>query len=195
MNALDIVILLLFIHIVSPRKKHIPEWCLIVVNTVLYTASIFRRICFWISENNDFTGGIGLLTYTCAIISGILLMILLWESIREFHPSRGNENLIPVMATQVIALPYLMDANAGVILQPVSFLTIAVVVCCSMYYSSMHLHFVREHEDEMKKGQRMQIMISQIQPRFLYNTLSTIQAMCSATRKYKPSHLNCIVCP
>ena len=47
-----------------------------------------------------------------------------------------------------------------------------------LFYIWIHLQFVREHEEDLKARQRIQIMVSQIQPHFLYNTLSTIQAMC-----------------
>jgi sensor histidine kinase YesM len=37
---------------------------------------------------------------------------------------------------------------------------------------------VREHENALKAEQRIKIMMSQIQPHFLYNTLTTIQSLC-----------------
>jgi sensor histidine kinase YesM len=54
----------------------------------------------------------------------------------------------------------------------------AIVSCNLFYYIWLHLNFVREHEDDLMAHQRVQIMVSQIQPHFLYNTLSTIQALC-----------------
>ena len=47
-----------------------------------------------------------------------------------------------------------------------------------LYYIWLHLQFVREHENDLKAQQRIQIMMSQIQPHFMYNTLATIQALC-----------------
>ena len=61
---------------------------------------------------------------------------------------------------------------------PVSFLTITLVSCSLFYYIWLHLQFVREHENALAAEQRIKIMMSQIQPHFLYNTLSTIQALC-----------------
>ena len=55
---------------------------------------------------------------------------------------------------------------------------IAAVFYCVFYYIWLHLHFVHEHERALLAEQRIQIMISQIQPHFLYNTLTTIQSLC-----------------
>ena len=43
----------------------------------------------------------------------------------------------------------------------------------------LHLQFVREHEQALRAEQRIQIMMTQIQPHFLFNTLSTIRALCA----------------
>ena len=73
-----------------------------------------------------------------------------------------------------------LDYHVGSLLQPISFLTIAVVIDCALYYAWLHLQFVREHEDDLKANQRMQIMLTQIKPHFLYNALGTIEALCDS---------------
>ena len=55
----------------------------------------------------------------------------------------------------------------------------AIVVGSVFYYIWLHLQFVREHEDDLKTRQRILIMLSQIQPHFLYNALSAIQYLCT----------------
>ena len=53
------------------------------------------------------------------------------------------------------------------------------MVSASLFYDIwLHTQFVREHELALMAEQRIQIMMTQIQPHFLYNTLSTIQALC-----------------
>ncbi|MBR1749276.1 MAG: histidine kinase [Ruminococcus sp.] len=61
---------------------------------------------------------------------------------------------------------------------PVSYLTIAVVCCGLFYYIWLHLEFAKEHERALMAEQRIKIMMSQIQPHFVSNTLTTIQALC-----------------
>jgi len=58
------------------------------------------------------------------------------------------------------------------------YLTIAIVSCCVFFYIWLHMQFVREHERSLEAEQRIRIMITQIQPHFLYNTISTISALC-----------------
>ena len=52
------MILLLFLKIIHPEKKHVPEWMLVGVNAVLYAVSIFVPLCFKIDETNAFGGSI-----------------------------------------------------------------------------------------------------------------------------------------
>ena len=45
------------------------------------------------------------------------------------------------------------------------------------YYIWLHLQFVRAHENDLMASQRIQIMMTQIQPHFLFNALNTIRAL------------------
>ena len=46
-----------------------------------------------------------------------------------------------------------------------------------VYYIWLHLQFVREHERDLMAAQRIQIMMTQIQPHFLFNALNIIRAL------------------
>jgi len=169
--------LILFLYIIS-AKKHVWEWCLIGVNTLLYAASVFWDICFTIDYKNTYHPGIPGFQYTCTVTSLVLLADLLYRTIRENRPEGKKENLIPVFVTTAILFGLVLDSHVGSIPQAVSFLTIAIVISCSLYYSWLHLKFVREHEQALQAEMRIQIMMQQIQPHFLYNTLFTIQLLC-----------------
>ena len=67
--------------------------------------------------------------------------------------------------------------RVGVEPQPISFLTIAIVTGCVFYYIWLHLQFVRAHERDLETAQRVKIMMTQIQPHFLFNALNTIRAL------------------
>ena len=60
----------------------------------------------------------------------------------------------------------------------VNYLTDAIVTDCILYYNWLHMRFVKEYEEALRARQRIEIMMSQMQPHFLYNTLMTIQALC-----------------
>ena len=177
------VILVLFLLIIEPMKKHIWEWMLTGVNAVLYAISAFTPLCFWIDDHNNFVGVNGFLRYTCLGISIILLCVLCYRTIRAFKPSRRKETWIPIFVALLILLAYVMDDHVGSMKQPVAFLTIAIVICSTLYYNWLHFQFVREHEQALQTEQRVQLMLSQIKPHFLHNALTTIVDLCDIEPK------------
>ena len=172
------VFLVLFLSIVWPEGKMWPAWTLAGINAALYFSSPFTKLCFEIREF-DFAALWGPLWFSCILVSGVLLLELLIRTILRYREMRRLEHLIPVFVALIIAASVALDMNVGMAQQPVSFLTIAIVVGSVFYYIWLHLQFVREHEKDLMASQRIQIMMTQIQPHFLYNTLSTIQVLCS----------------
>ena len=77
----------------------------------------------------------------------------------------------------------LMDISDLYRLYPVSYLTIAIVCCSLFYYIWLHLEFVKAHESDLMAEQRIKLMMSQIQPHFLYNSLSSISELCETDPK------------
>ncbi len=169
------VLPLLFLSIVNPDKKRVPLWCLAGVNAAVYLTAFFSGIAFSITADNHFQRGP--LCYTCHVISLVLLILLTAETVRQFHQRRKLENGIPVFNAAIVIASVIADLAADTD-GAVSFLTISIVSSSLFFYIWLHLQFVREHEKALRAEQRIQIMISQIQPHFLFNTLATIQALC-----------------
>ena len=109
-------------------------------------------------------------------ISGGLTSEKMKQELRKY--GYGLEGLVPTWCVLTIIISVVLDSEVFFDYEPIVFLTIAIVSCNLFYYIWMHLGFVREHEEDIKAEQRIQIMKSQIQPHFMYNTLSTIQALC-----------------
>ena len=86
--------------------------------------------------------------------------------------------LIPLLVVLIILVSVFLDDKVGCSEQPITYLTFGIVISSMLYYIWLHLRFVQDHEDDLKARQRMRIMLSQIQPHFLYNTLSVIQDLC-----------------
>ena len=170
------VLLVLFYYIVSDNKKFIGGWALIAVNTLLHLTALFSGVVFRIDENNHFQRGP--LGFSCHIISAALLFYLLFLTIKKSGNVRRFDAWIPLFNAGLIIASVVADTFINVGDCPVSFLTIAVVSCSLFYYIWLHLQFVKAHENALAAEQRIKIMMSQIQPHFLYNTLSTIQALC-----------------
>ena len=170
------LILLLFFYIVKTEQEYWRAWVLVGINTVIHLTALFSKLCFYIDGNNHYHRGP--MGYTCHIISGIFLVQLVYLSAKEFDREGGIEKFIPSFNAVLVILAVVADARFGGSEYPVTYLTAAIAGCSVFYYIWMHLQFVHRHELAVREEQRIQIMISQIQPHFLFNTLSTIQALC-----------------
>ena len=169
------VVLALFIRLTDPDMKHIPVMIVCAVNAAVYIISIFVPVAV------DFSGGRfrrGPLGYTCALVSLIFLAYLILISVRSYNNYRRFDMIIPVFASTAIVIAAVTDMIMPYSL-PVSFLMAAIVCGCVSYYLWLHLKFAKEHETSLLAESRIRIMMSQIQPHFLYNTLASIQALCA----------------
>ena len=172
------VILLLFLSIISRNKPRKAYWALVGINAGIHLTALFTDICFTIDANNMFQGGYPVLKDSCLITSLILLGMLVWSTFRDYHPYKRKEGWIPSFSAFILLLALLLDSCVHDIRQPVSFLTIFIVISSALYYIWLHFQFVKAHENALAAEQRIQIMMTQIQPHFLYNTLATIRSLC-----------------
>ena len=166
--------LILFLYIVQPERKYLGCWALAILNWGIYMTAYFSHLCFWIGSGNRFFRGP--LAFTCLYVSVILLGDLLVQSIRNNQTGGKQETLIPIFIVVMILASVYLDGRVYNDRQPVTFLTVAIVTSSMFYYIWLHLQFAREHEDDLKARQRIQIMLGQIQPHFLYNTLGAIKS-------------------
>jgi len=169
------VILVLFCYVVSPGDRFRLAWALTAINAAVYLTVFFSPLAFWISENNHYHGGP--LKYTCHVISAVLLFYLLFLSGRKFRTAGGQKNWILLLPALLIIGSIVLDERVTRAEQPVSFLTLGIIISSVFYYIWLHQQFVREHEAELLAGQRIQIMMSQIQPHFLFNSLEVIRGL------------------
>ena len=170
------VIIVLTYSIIAPQKRFLPAWALVCVNAAVYLTALFSPVCFTITVNNHFLGGP--LKHCCLVVSLVLLLYLLYLTVHEHRRVSLSETVMPVLSIVMILASIWADARTPEGALPIAYLTVAMAVSCVFYYIWLHLQFVCEHEEDMKAQQRIQIMMSQIQPHFLYNTLSTIQVLC-----------------
>lgn len=169
------LILALFIYIVE-TKKHYTVIAITAFNMLVYLTTPFTEFAFYISDDNHYMGGP--LRYCCLITSILLMVYLLYISFKEYRPENPKDIALPVFNAGIIVLGTYLDGTVGGSRQTVTYLTVAMVISSALYYRWLHLQFVQQHEKDFAAEQRIQIMMTQIQPHFLYNTLSTIQALC-----------------
>ena len=170
------MIIPLFFYIVYPKHRYRAAWALIAVNTLIHITALFSGICFSIDADNTFHRGV--LGYSCHIVSAVLMIQLVYLSLRDYSRVHRADSLIPIANAALIILSVGIDTVLDYREYPISFLTIAVVMCTLFYYIWLHLQFVRRHEQALQAEQRIQIMMTQIQPHFIYNTIATFKALC-----------------
>ena len=175
------VILLLFFYIVSEKKSLWPAWLLVGINCAVHLTACFSRVCFWIDAENVFHRGP--LGFTCHIVSALLLCELVYLTLHEYVSERKRDAWIPLANAALIIGSVVLDTFVDYRYLPTTCLTVAVVSSTLFYYIWLQMQFVRRREMAMMAEQRIQIMMTQIQPHFLYNTLSTIQVLCSVDPK------------
>ena len=174
------VFLILFLYIVCPDEKHLICWGLALVNFLIHLTAYFSHVCFWIDGSNHYQGGP--LSKACLFVSLMLIAYLLYRSLNNNRDTKFGKSgvTIHVFVVLMILISIFLDGMVGSTEQPVTFLTCAIVLSSMFYYIWLHLQFVRMHEEDLKAQQRIKLMMSQIRPHFLYNTLSSIQALCLA---------------
>ncbi|MCR4725405.1 MAG: histidine kinase [Clostridia bacterium] len=165
-------ILVLFIQIV---KEDWRPWILVGLNIAINSLAFATHWVFWFDETLHFKRGP--LGYTTHIIGFILLFWLIYKTKERYKELKGYGIVLPIAIVTVILAATLADTmlEDGPI---TSYLTISIVTCCVFYYIWLHQQYVLEHEEALRAEQRIRIMVSQIQPHFLFNTLTTIQALC-----------------
>lgn len=175
------VILQLFCCLVEPKRRLRPLWVVVGINAALHLTALFSPLVFYIDGNNHYHGGP--LHSACLIVSLLLLARLFCLSVRKFRQTHGREIWIPLFIVPIILLSIWLDGHVGLAELPVSFLTIAIVTACILYYNWLHLQMVRDYVQTIQNRQREQLMLSQIKPHFLYNALGTIEGLCEKDPK------------
>lgn len=173
------IVIVLFCKLVKPNVKNTFAWILVIINALTYSSALFSRAVFYIDETNHYQGGVldGKLSNLAYYICGALLIHLAYCTVTEYKNRKTWLWMVIANLTIVVASS-ILEISPAYREYPVSYVTIAIVCCSLFYYIWLHLEFVREHEMALMAEQRIKIMMSQIQPHFLYNTLATIQSLC-----------------
>ena len=168
------IVLYLFIRLAGIEWGKKTLNILIGLNTLIVLSAFFVPWVFYFDDNLSFHRGP--LGYVPFIISFILDLCLLIGSALRYSGIRRREGLVPSIISVAVIFSVFLDLDLG-FSPDVSFLTVAMTESTVFFYIWMHLQFVREHEASLKAEQRIKIMVSQIQPHFMFNTLTTIQAL------------------
>ena len=167
-------IIALFAFLFAPNRKHIFAWCLVGVNAIMHTTAFYSNIVFSIKPSNSFSGGP--LRYLCLIVSGVLLLYLAVIAFMSYKEKKINikEIIFHVFWMMIIVAGIVADILWGYDYIWISFITIFTVIAEICSYIWLHQRFVADYETAVLAEQRYKTMVSQLQPHFIYNSLSAI---------------------
>ncbi len=171
------IIILLFCYFVAINKKHILASILVGINAAIHIVDSIAgsHLVFYYDQNHVFKRGV--LGYTAFIISAILIAYLVYCTILE-HRFKKKLWWAALFIIGILVAATALDISPLYFNYPVSYITLAIVSCSLYYFIWLHVEYEEKHRKDLMAEQRIKIMMSQIQPHFLYNTLSTIQALC-----------------
>ncbi len=167
------LILVMFALLLSPDRIKIIAWSLVGINAILYLTSYFTHVCFFIDAINHYNPGP--IYFFSTIICGILLAYLVYLCISRYKATRPAEILFHLFWIGIIIVGIVADAYFNNKDQWVDYVTIAVIGISAFSYIWMHQKFVHEYQNNFVAEQRIRIIRSQVQPHFIYNTLSSIR--------------------
>ena len=168
------VVLYLFIRLSGNTWNLKALHIILLINVIVCITPFFGPWMF--KFDDDGTWHRGPLGFVPFLISFIMLIWLVVGAFYKYKEIRRREAFVPTIIAVFVTVAVLMDLSLG--FGPyISFLTVAMSESLMFFYIWLHLQFEREHENALKAEQRIKIMISQIQPHFLFNALSTIQAL------------------
>ena len=187
------LLLIMFFYLVNPKLKYRPAWCIFGVNTVINLTALFSHLCFWIDERNHFQRGP--LGYTCHNVSVIFLVYFVYLTVKEYGRAQKWLVAIPIFNVLLIIGSIILDTKIVGHEYPVTYLTAAVICGSVFFYIWLHLFLVREHEEALMAQQRIQIMMTQIQPHFSSTRFPPSRCCVCSSRKRRrilPTNSVCI---
>lgn len=168
------LIITLFAVLFAPSGKHIFAWCLVGINTVMHATAFFSKIVFTIISNNRYWGGP--LKYLCLAVCFVLLAYLAILGFMSYKEKKigAKEIIFHIFWLAIIVVGIVSDILWGYDYIWISYVTISVVIAEMCTYIWLHQRFVADYESAVLAEQRYKTMISQLQPHFIYNSLSAI---------------------
>ena len=177
-HAVYPVIYTLFLSVMDAPKSMRGAWMLTASNAVLYGSAFFCPLTFYVTSDNQLQRGP--LSYAVYVVCALLLAQIIFLTVRDFRKQRKAFSLLPALGALIIAVGTLLDAELAFNnISSIHITTLVLPLVCDIFFVVRHFKIADEYERVRLEKQRNQLAVSQIQPHFLYNTLTTIQALCT----------------
>ncbi len=163
----------------KPRAWHIIAYSLCGLATLSVIVSQFSGYYYYINDENEYIRAGGYwISQDFAIM---IFLLLLFVIIRSKNRVGGKQllSIILFMTSPILAMLLQYWIYEEALLNMMNTLTIFLIIVLSLIDQSQDS---LEHEKELSKL-NIKIMLSQIQPHFLYNTLNSIYYLCEKNPK------------
>lgn len=149
------------------------------INTAVYLPAAFgARYAFYVDANHSFARGsvIGLTIYVVMMTYVLLLCVF---SIMYFKSKKANHGYL-LMLIAILAIVTAYEEGTSRMVGHVIDIMIASTLAYYLYLTAIYQYEIREEMSEKKlyiAQQEMTILREQIQPHFIYNSLSIIRSL------------------
>ena len=171
------VILALFISVMDTRHSVRMAWALAAGNALLYCTAFLCPLAFSVTNDNRFAPGP--LSFVAYVISALLIVQVVILTIRSHRLRHEPGALLPALGVLIVVASAALDSALGFdYTSQLQITTMTIPLACDCFFTWLHMQTTYEYEQARLDEQRTQLAISQIQPHFLYNTLTAIQSLC-----------------
>ncbi len=171
-------ILALFLSVMNTPEKMRAVWTLVAVDAMLYCTAFFCPLTFSLANGNQLQRGP--LGFVAQVLCALFIAQMVYLTKRQPRREHSISSLLPVYAAALIVVSVTLDALLGFDYRTwFQITTMTNPLACDLVFLWLHWRIARELEQARLERQRTQLAISQIQPHFLYNTLTTIQSLCT----------------
>lgn len=176
--SLKPLVMAIVINVMEPKNKliYIP----VIVNFFFYCSMFLKNKVFYFGVDGKIE--LGFWGYAFIITNWVYWFMFLFILNIKFYKNTEANHL-----QAFFCIAWLMTANIMELIgmRP-GILNETYAVAFLFYYLVIHVQIsqqVNEEKEIKMREQRVSLMLSQIQPHFLYNTLNTITALCRANPK------------
>lgn len=176
--SLKPLVMAIVINMVEPKNKliYIPA----IVNFIFYCGAFLKNTIFYFGDSGNLE--LGLFGYAFIVTDWAYWIIFLLILNLKFYRKTEVNHLQAFFCIAWIMTANIMESigvRAGILNE-------TYAVAFLFYYLVIHVYIsqqVNEEKEIKLREQRVSLMLSQIQPHFLYNTLNTITALCRVNPK------------
>ena len=183
---------MLFLRITTYTKKFgFAVWVPIILNSAIFATSMFGLpIAYTFDEKNNFVRGP--LGFTAHIVTLIYIIVIVVIAIRDFRQKKKNNS----MAILLCALVVIIATAVETLYTGIHIVNLSIIISCIFYYLYLHIFTTtsaNEEKEELLSDQRAAMKLSQVRPRFIYETLESYRDLILTNPPAAQAATDCLI--